>query len=790
MDEVLSQNNSLNKKGFLEKVSFWFMIVLVFLLPLFFMPVSFTPVQFGTSLLFASLVIVSAIIFVISKLKSGQISIPASKIHFLALFFPVPLVYVLSFLTHGASRIAFLGYTFDITTVGFILLGFIFMFLVSIIFNSKERIFYAFVTSVISSIVVALFVISRFVFGPGFLSFGIFGSITDTVIGSFNNIGIFFAISVILSFISLEMLNLTKFMRILLHIALGLSLFFIAVVNFKVLWIVLGIISLIFTGYNFYTNKTKSGQVSVKHLSKYSVAVLVLSLLFIVFHTGLGTFISTKLKIFTVDVRPNVSVTYNIAKQTLKDSYILGSGPNSFVFQWLSYKPSDVNPSIFWNTDFSYGVGLIPTLIITTGFLGLISWILFFLAYIYLGFKAIFDKNVESFDFYILLSSFIVSIFLWIMAIVYVPSIVIFVLTLFFTGLFLAQNYITSPSLIKTVVFENDPKKGFVSSLILVSSVVALFGLGLSLYVNQISLWNFQKALISANKGDVVGATNFIDSAIRRVPYDVYYRTKADITSIDIQRILATAVTKDNQEQLRNDFANRLSSTLQSVIKARDVNPTNYLNWVALGKVYSVAVPPATRIQGAYEEAVNSYNEALKRNPNNPAIHLLFAQLEIAKGDALKAKDYINMAISKKNNYIDAYYLLSQIQTAEGNIKEAINSVSLAAVIEPSNPLLFFQLGVLKYNAGDFKGAIDALSQSIILAPDYANAKYFIGMSYAQLRNNEKALIAFKDILKTNPDNTDLKNIINTLESGRSIFASPTVEKVDKNKLPVKEKDR
>src|SRR3989338_8177488 len=57
---------------------------------------------------------------------------------------------------------------------------------------------------------------------------------------------------------------------------------------------------------------------------------------------------------------------------------IVGSGPNQFVGEWLMSKPSAVNQTIFWNTDFNYGVGLIPTFIVTTGLLGIIAWLIFF----------------------------------------------------------------------------------------------------------------------------------------------------------------------------------------------------------------------------------------------------------------------------------------------------------------------------------------------------------------------------------------------------------------------------
>jgi hypothetical protein len=140
------------------------MLVMVFLLPLFFLPVG-SFVQFGTSVMFAVVVIISFIFWSVSSLFKNEVTIPVGKFNILALFVSVPLFYTLSFVANGMSRTSFLGYTFDISTVGFIILSFLFLFLIPLIFNTKNRIFYGYVVSILSSIVFALFLIIRLIFG-------------------------------------------------------------------------------------------------------------------------------------------------------------------------------------------------------------------------------------------------------------------------------------------------------------------------------------------------------------------------------------------------------------------------------------------------------------------------------------------------------------------------------------------------------------------------------------------------------------------------------------------------
>src|SRR3989344_7351960 len=132
---------------------------------------------------------------------------------------------------------------------------------------------------------------------------------------------------------------------------------------------------------------------------------------------------------------------------------IVGSGPNQFVGEWLMSKPSAVNQTIFWNTDFNYGVGLIPTFIVTTGLLGIIAWLIFLLPILLTGFRAIFIRTSSSFPLYITISSLSVATFLWVLSILYVTNSVTFALAFLFTGLCVVSLVIEKVMPTKTIIF-------------------------------------------------------------------------------------------------------------------------------------------------------------------------------------------------------------------------------------------------------------------------------------------------------------------------------------------------
>ncbi|MBA3733448.1 tetratricopeptide repeat protein [Patescibacteria group bacterium] len=787
--------NNRDNKSFLDKLTFGILLAITFLLPVFFVPADFISTQFGTSLLFGFGVIIAILIYTARVLSSGSIDLPTPAKYALGFTALVPIVYTLAGIANGFSRMSFFGYTFDISTVGFVILGFAYLFLISILSRTKSRIFYSYFAFLVSSLILSLFLLIRIIFGAKVLSFGLFTTLTSTMVGSWNNVGIFFGICVILSLLTYELVDVSRFMKVLLSLALLLSLFILALVNFTTIWIIVAICSFLFILFRLFSNEHGGENLSPKdrlsRITLYPAIVFFVSLAFVIWGTSLGSFLSNKFAVTNVEVRPSLSVTLDIARNTITSRPLFGSGPNTFLNQWLTWKPDDIITTIFWNTDFSSGIGLIPTLAVTTGLIGVLSWLLFLGFYVYLGIKSLFVRTEDSFLKYLVTSSFFVSLYLWIMSFVYMPSTVIFVLTLFFTGLFFAAVYMLGVIKVQDVVFVGNPRAGFLTSLLFVAFFVGSLSLGYGLVKSSESLWYFQKSSYALNTQNNIGLSEtYMEKAISAVPNDAYYRALSEIEIAKLSAILASDPKKIKPEDAQKQFSTTLTSAIKAGLAAKDADPTNYLNWITLGRVYEAVSIPELQVQGAYESAQFAYGEALRRNPKNPGILILFSRLAIAHKDLKQAAQYAFQAIQAKKNYIDAYFLLSQIEVADKNIQAAIDSVTAASVIDPTDPGIFFQLGLLKYNVQDFAGAITAFEKAKSLTPEYANAKYFLGLSYEATGQHDKAIKEFQDLKLTNPDSVEVNTILANLLAGKPIFtnANPKPEKA--STLPVQEKQQ
>ncbi|MEK7120571.1 MAG: tetratricopeptide repeat protein, partial [Patescibacteria group bacterium] len=584
-----------------------------------------------------------------------------------------------------------------------------------------------------------------------------------------------------------EFLKLDKLFKIFLYGAMALSLFFLILINLPAVWVVIGVVSLMILIYGLSERYTSVVSVKAK-FSSLSVAGIIISILFLIGGTSIQDYISNSLGIGNIESRPSWQSTIMVAKEGIQKNPIFGAGPNRFSSEWFLNKPIDVNATPFWDADFSFGVGFVPTSAITVGVLGFVAWLLFLLGIAYEGFKIVIGGKTDNFWRFLTLSSFSATLYLWILLVVYPPNIVIISLTFIFTGILLSSGMATDTIKEQVLDFSKNAKVSFLSVLsLVVLSVVVLSG-GYIEAENVISHVNLERGLKLANiKGDIDGADRAIARAALLSKRDLYFRALGEVGILQMNRLIKR--TDLSEDVLRSEFQNILTATIENSKKALDYDKTNYQNWLAMGRVYEAIVPLG--ISGAYEESLKMYNEALLRNPNNPSLYLFMARLEVGKGDNEKAKEYISKSLSIKNNYTEAIFLLSQIQVSEGRLREAIASVESASIISPNDPTVFFQLGLLRYNNKDYRGATSALERAVILNPIYSNAKYFLGLSYNKVDKDEEAIAQFEDLKYLNPDNEEVKLILSNLRAERSPFSDavpPVDEKPEgRTKPPIDE---
>ena len=779
---------SLRERNVIESAIFVVLLVLMFLLPIVVSPTGLLTFGFTKSFLVIATVVIVFTLFILSVLKKGSITIPRGST--LLILFSVPIVTLTSALLSGSRQMSLIGYGVEFDTFFFVLILFMLIFLVIQAFNSTKKIFYAYLAFVAAMLLIFVTYGLSFMVGQDYFSFGDFNVATSNTFGKWNDLAILSGIVVILSTLLIETVRTTRNMRIGAYAMFFLGLLFLVIVNFFLVWAILGVLSLISFVYLFSFGRKGEELRSTPILS---VIVLVVSVVFLISGDQIGQAISTFLNINVVDIRPLWSSTIEVARQTFSGAknIVFGSGPNTFAYQWSQFKPNSVNQTVLWNADFSYGISYLATTLVTVGIAGVLSWISFLVFFVYQGFLSLFDREKKNtFIKYIVLSSFVTSLFLWTILLLYIPGIVAITLTFFFTGLFFASMSVSGILPQREISFTKKPKVGFVITLVLVFVLIGGITLGYTSLQKTLSSVYYQQGLRIINqKGDVLAGGEKISKAISFAENDIYYRALVDVNIFLLNQILNTEDLSNNANLGQAQQA--LGLAIANAEAAIETNPLNYQNYAVLAGVYAAVAP--LNVEQAFQRAQEEYQKAIDRAPKNPAIPLALARLEARQGNMDGARSYVEQAISLKNNYTEATFTLAQIEVTQGNIDEAISSVEVATLLEPNNATLRFQLGLLHYNRDDFGNAASSFENAIELVPDYANAKYFLGLSYYELSRRSDAIREFMDLRASNPESEEVRFILDNLQSGLAPFneVQPPLDDEPENRdeLPLEEED-
>lgn len=787
-----------------DAYSFWILLGMLFLLPIIFVPNISVPFQFTKTLLVFAGVLIAFLITVVSRLREGRLTLTWHYI--LYGVWALPVAYFVASVFSNNPRLSFLGQSLESDTFAFITLMAVFVTLIVMLIRSKEQVLTSYLVLFVSFVVLWVFQGLRLIFGPGFLSFKTLTLSTSNVLGKWNDLSIFFGLATVMLLVTLASLKLSSAYKKVFYVMLLISLFFLAIVNFMLTWVIVGVFALGFLVHSLSigrfrwskavpvevpmheggegeqqpVSEKKSLGESLGGISIAPLVVFIVSLAFVLSGTtGLGNYIANTFHISQIEARPSWQTTVSIAKHTYQHNAIFGSGPNTFAEEWAAARPVELNTSIFWNADFISGIGSIPTAFVTTGIVGGIVWLLLILLYIWSGLRSLIAGPSENrYAYFVSLSSFLAGLYLWIFMIFYTPNVVLITLAFFFTGIYIASLRHSAGGDLKerTFIFAGNPKTGFVSvfglTFLLIVILVSMYTV-LNIYRSAIL---FQDGVITLNvNGDVDKAQDLIAHSAALYETDRQYRILANISVARIARLQTQ--TDLSPDDLRNEFQLRLAQGVEAGQRATEIDPNNYQNWIARGQVYQSVTPLG--IQGAYENALSSYQQALTLNPNGPGVYLALARLEVAHKDNLKARDYITEALKLKSNYTEAVFLLSQLEINDGNVDKAIKSVEAATILAPTNPVLFFQLGLLKYHENDNDGAIAAFEHAVALSKDYANARYFLGLTYDRVGRRNDAITQFEKVQALNPDNKDVSTIISNLKANRKPFANLTQPTTD-----------
>jgi len=788
------------KTSLAERWPTYCLYTIIFLIPLAFWPSQYLIVDGAKKYPFLILVTALAISFVLSRWSAPTLVLP-SRSWLLAFSLPVVTALIAGLLS-GAPYHSLIGLGVENDTVWALLFWFLFGLLAALVWLSRPAAgLYLPIATLGLGTIIALFQWAKLLLG-NFTFLEVFTNPAANLIGRWNEFGLFMGLVTVLALAFLTFLpwRRTLLLGLLAWFSLVLGLVSLLIVNYWYAWLLVGLSALLLLLVRWFRERgsDNSGQSTIRRLwFVWPLIIVILAGSLIIFgnqnfwptmanRLGLAARLeaaSNWLGVEVLEVSPSWLGTGQVAWGALKESPLIGAGPNKFSNAWFKHRPASVNGTVFWALNFDYGVGFLPNWVVTMGGLGIIALVLLLGIFGYYLFKVLFGTGLKDNPSRPLLSIVAFgTLYLLVAAIVYPVGTVLLVYLFAFAGLFVAM--ITNTGLSPTWEIKLRSTGSAVTTWVLSAGGVIGLIIILLLVQNLVAAIYFSRAIVAINRdGDLNNGEVLLARATGFNRHDLFYRSLVEVELGMLNGLLQNQTL--DAETAQTSFQNILAALVDNSRRATEYNPTNYLNWQYKGQVFESLVP--LEIEGATEAGREAYNQARLVSSDLPSVLLALARLEAAAGNQSAARDYLTVALAKKPNYTEAIFVLAQLEANSGNLQSAINFAETASVQDPANPTTWFAVGLLKYQAGSFGGAREALEQAVALNPSYANARYFLGLAYDRLGFKTKALEQFRTILATN-DLAEIRQIIVNLEAGRAALAEtepPAPE--DREALPVED---
>lgn len=394
------------------------------------------------------------------------------------------------------------------------------------------------------------------------------------------------------------------------------------------------------------------------------------------------------------------SASWDIAKASLRENPVFGSGPSTFYYSFSKFKSLDFNSSPLWNVRFDSSSGALFEFLATVGVLGVLMISILVLISLSVTFLTIIkteNKEINS----ILLGLFASFISVILFSLLFAANNSIILLSMLITILTVSSSMVMYPERFKdiTLSFRSSPKYALALAAIFLSvsaGVVILFTIGLKMYMGDI----YAKNAIAAV--DVEEKITHLNKAIQLSPYqDGYYINLAN-----------TYMAKANQLALSGTDQAEVGINLSKAIEqgriAVDIAKNKAVNNESLGLIYENA-SFYTRDALGWSESL--YAKVIELDPHNPTPYLRTALINMARANAEadpeEKKYFVNEAIkkydeaiAKKGDLAAAYYGKAIAYEKNTDIDNAIENLKQANLVSRNNLDYRFELGRLYFNRG------------------------------------------------------------------------------------------
>ncbi|NTW27224.1 MAG: hypothetical protein HGA36_02800 [Candidatus Moranbacteria bacterium] len=474
-----------------------------------------------------------------------------------------------------------------------------------------------------------------------------------------------------------------------------------------------------------------------------------------------------------VEVSPSIQLSFDIAKNSLKDNLLIGSGLATYGYDFSLYKPQYFNLNPYYNLRFFQATGIFFEALSTAGIVGTIALILLVLTFVSIGVYLL-SVGKQKNKIYSL-GLFSASLIVIVNAFIGKMEGSLIVLGILFASLTVATLLFESEAQDDYIALSLKASPKFALALAFVFMVVSASVVFLFIFVGKIYLADMRAGL--AMRQEKITA----DGSVAKLAGAISWNNKESrYYTLLGQELMSLA----NEEALKSEQARNigliqdyLNNSIASVGQARDLAPKDVASLEALAQIYENS---GLYVSDSLALAKESYEKALALEPHNPAYFVKIGQIEMAQASTKKtpeeakalvgqAKDSFQKAIDKKKDLAVAHYQLALTQEALGDLDGAVKSTEQAAILERNNLNYVYNTARVHQARGNDEDnkIAEVIYKNILGRNDKeVNTLFSLGLLYEKTKRSSEAAVQYRKVLEILPqDNKDVRTKIEKMIS-------------------------
>ena len=182
------------------------------------------------------------------------------------------------------------------------------------------------------------------------------------------------------------------------------------------------------------------------------------------------------------------------------------------------------------------------------------------------------------------------------------------------------------------------------------------------------------------------------------------------------------AVSLHNLQGASNAALERYDAAIESYEQAIKINP-NYAD-AHLNK------GSALQEKGEFDLAIKSFYETLSINPKAEIAYFNIGNALHKKGELGAAVDSYQKALMINSDYTEAYFNKGNVLREQGKFTQAVEAYEQTLKIKTNHAEAYNNMGLALYECLEFETAIGSYKQALKIKPDYAEAHHNLGFAF------------------------------------------------------------